>query len=470
MPSTEEGFADLRGPDPHARRRLELLSAYARGAFKLLPELLGIPWLPAPALRALVRRRRRSLVTRAFRDVPFYRDAFRSAGFAAADLGRSDNFAKLPLLTKEHLLSAGGALFSAGAAPRGQLLTRRSSGSTGAPVVVYFDPLREAPRRAQELRMLSSHGVRPRHIQLILDAPAHLPPKPFFLQRMGLWRRVPYPVHLSSEEALDEIERMQPEVIHGVLAGVRMLALAAEARGGLEHRPHRVFCRGELLDAQTRWFIENALGAPLVDFYATEETGIVAWECPSGSGYHVDSDLVHVEVLQEDGTTAAPGQVGELVLTNLFQHTMPIIRYRVGDMGALSPTPCPCGRGLPLLTELQGRRLDFIVTPGGKLHDPFRVMAVFEHVSGVRWFRVQQQSVERLVIQLGFDSELSRKQREHVQAQLRLGFERLFQEPITLEFEDAGQFQVPMGTKAPLVRGLGLSLEQLAEKGYRFRI
>ena len=261
-----------------------------------------------------------------------------------------------------------------------------------------------------------------------------------------------------------------PKSFTACWAGVRMLALAAEARGGLEHRPHRIFSRGEVLDAQTRWFIENALGAPLVDFYATEETGIVAWECPSGSGYHVDSDLVLVEVLREDGSTAAPGEVGELVLTNLFQHTMPIIRYRVGDMGALNATGCPCGRSLPLLTELQGRRLDFIVTPGGKLHDPFRIMAIFEHVSGVRWFRVQQPSIERLVVQLGFDAELTPEEREHVRMQLHQGFERLFQEPIKLDFEDVGEFQVPMGTKAPLVKGLGLSLEQLAEKGYRFRI
>ncbi|MEZ4223115.1 MAG: hypothetical protein R3B13_19385 [Polyangiaceae bacterium] len=445
------------------------MQAYLRGATRILPELLGAPWLPASAIQALNRRRRMELVRRAFRDVPHYRRSFSEAGITERDLLEPRTFERLPYLTKEDLRT-GDELLSRRAAPKSQLLARRSSGSTGAPVVVYFDPLRELQRRAQELRMLFSHGVRPWHRQLVLDAPAHLPPKPFLVQRLGLWRRIPYPVALSQDDALQFIAERRAEVIHGVLAGVRMLALAAEARGGLGYRPHRIFTRGEVLDAHSRWFVENALGARLVDFYATEETGIIAWECPTGAGYHVDSDLVHLEVLRADGSPAAAGEMGEVVLTNLFQHTMPIIRYRVGDMAALSARACECGRNLPLLERLHGRRLDFIVTPSKQLHDPFRVMAIFESVAAVRWFRVEQQRIDALDVFLAFDPGAGAVERKATERELRAGFASLLGSDVTLRFEEQREFSAQVGEKAPLVRGLGLSLEQLVDDGYQFRI
>ncbi|MBK7579794.1 MAG: phenylacetate--CoA ligase family protein [Myxococcales bacterium] len=456
------------GPDPHARSASELGLAYARGAGTLLPQLLGNPWLPKPVLRRLVERRRGRILRHAMENVPHYRDAFAAAGLSRTQLADPELFAEVPFLEKRHVKDCTEQLIWPEVA-RAHLLERKSSGSTGSPVRVYFDPVAELPRRVQELRFLTAHGCRPRHTQMILDAPAHLAPKAFLPQRLSLWRREPYPWWMTPEAAIDEINRRQPDVFHGVLAGVRMLALAIEAAGGLEYRPFRVVTKGELLDPSTRWFIENAFGAKVVDFYATEETGIIAWECPSGGGgYHIDSDFNFVEIVRPDGSLAEPGEVGEVVLTNLYQRAMPIIRYRVGDLAALSPEPCACGRSLPLLRQLRGRKLDFLVTPAGELHDPFRVMAVMEQVQNVRWFRVIQTALERVEVRVGWETDASPATRGAVTTQIQAGLRELLGEGMQIDVVTLDEFRVEIGEKAPLVKGLpGQELQALAERGYK---
>lgn len=455
------------GPDPHARPLVELAGAYARGASGLLPQVLGNPWLPHKALLRLVERRRARILSHAFENVPHYREKFRAAGLGARQLADPKAFAEVPFLEKRHVKDETEQLIWP-EVDRAHLLERKSSGSTGSPVRVYFDPVAELPRRVQELRFLTAHGFRPWHTQMILDAPAHLAPKPFLPQRLSVWRREPYPWWLTPKEAIAEINQKQPDLFHGVLAGIRMLALAIEAEGGLAYRPFRVVTKGELLDPNTRWFIENAFGAKIIDFYATEETGIIAWECPTGSGYHIDLDFNFVEVVRPDGTPAEPGEVGEVVLTNLYQRAMPIIRYRVGDLAALSPEPCACGRGLPLLRQLRGRKLDFLITPGGALHDPFRVMAVMERVSHVRWFRVIQTALERVEVRVGWERDASPALRADVTAAIQGGLHDLLGRDVSVDVVTVDEFRVEIGEKAPLVKGLpGQELAALAERGYK---
>lgn len=455
------------GPDPHARPFAELARAYARGAAGLLPQVLGNAWLPAPALRRLVEARRARILRHAAENVPHYREKFRAAGLGVRRLADPRAFAEVPFLEKRHVKDETEALLWP-AVNRTTLLERKSSGSTGSPVRVYFDPVAELPRRVQELRFLTAHGFRPWHTQMILDAPAHLAPQPFLPQRLRVWRREAYPWWLAPEQAIAEVDRRQPDWFHGVLAGIRMLALAIEAAGGLAYRPFRVVTKGELLDPSTRWFIENAFGAKIVDFYATEETGIIAWECPRGGGYHVDEDFNFVEVVRPDGSPAEPGEVGEVVLTNLYQRAMPIIRYRVGDLAALHAEPCACGRSLPLLSQLRGRKLDFLITPSGALHDPFRVMAVMERVAHVRWFRVLQTALERVEVRVGWEREASPAARADVTAAIQGGLRELLGEEMRVDVVTVDEFRVEIGEKAPLVKGLpGQELAALAERGYK---
>lgn len=384
-------------PDPHARPVADLLRAYGRGALSIGPQILGNPWLPRAALERLALARLRKLVAHAIREVPFYARHF--AGIDPRDLRAPTDVARLPFLTRPLVREAGDDLLARGADKR-CLLERRSSGSSGNPIVTYFDPLAELPRRVQEVRFMLANGVRPWDRQLVFGDPSHGVPGPFAPQKLGLWRRELFASWLPPEEALAQLRDRRPEIIQGTLSNLRLLATYAHQSHGLGYAPRLLIAKGEPIDVVARELIESALGAPVIDCYASEETGIIAWQCPSGDGHHIDVDLVWVDVVNADGSPCRPGQTGELVLTNLYQKVMPFIRYRVADLGAIADEPCSCGRTLPLLRRMQGRKMELVQTPAGQAIHPMALMSVMESVGGVRSYRVAQPGVGKLELRV----------------------------------------------------------------------
>jgi phenylacetate-CoA ligase len=457
------------GPDPHARPLDQLIRAYGMGALSTAPQTLLNPRLPRAALDRLTFRRIRATIQHAMAHVPFYRDHFAAAGVRPDELVGPAEVARVPLLTKPLLRANSHRMLADNAPPREELLERSSSGSSGSPVSLLFDPLRELPRRIQELRLLTAHGFRPWHVQLVFDHPGHMAPGKFFPQRLGLWRREVFPCWLPIEDALVLIRELQPEILHGVLSSLRMLSLAVKARQPLPYRPKLIVSKGELLDPGTRALIEGTLGAKQADYYATEETGIIAWECPSGSGYHIDQDFVYVETVRADGTPTEPGESGEIVLTNLYMRAMPFIRYRVGDLGTLSPDPCPCGRSLPLLKNLLGRRLDLIVTPSGEIHQPFALMVAMEGVPEVRRYRIQQKALDHILAEVCWESGLGDDTVREARARIVAAMHERLGEQIRIEVQEVADFEHGLGEKFPLVRGLGQSVDQLSNTKYHFR-
>jgi phenylacetate-CoA ligase len=135
----------------------------------------------------------------------------------------------------------------------------------------------------------------------------------------------------------------------------------------------------------------------------------VAFECHTHEGLHVSSEHVICEILT-NGEPAAPGEVGDVVLTDLDNRAMPFIRYAPGDMAAWSPQACSCGRGLPLLQSLAGRRTDVIVGPSGQAAHGIlfsRALAQLNWFGDyqVRQFQVVQTSPEVLTIRLVAQTE-----------------------------------------------------------------
>lgn len=454
------------GPNPHAQRGGALAVAYAAGLGAVLPQILGNPWLPSKILRSLALRRFRAIVRHAKETAPFYAEHF--AALDPASVRDERDLDRVPALTKALLRENASRLRSSHAPDERLLLERQSSGSSGSPVKIHFDPMKELPRRLQELRLLTAHGYKPWDLQLIFDNPTHVPKEKMFPQKLGLLRREMFPIFASAEEAVAEVDRRRPEILHGVLSGIRMLAIALRRFGPLSFRPKLVVTKGELLDPLSRSLIESAFGAKVADYYATEETGIIAWECPSGSGYHVDTDLVYLEIVDEAGRAVPPGTPGEICLTNLYMRAMPIIRYRVGDVGVLSPDPCPCGRGLPVLKKLEGRKLDVIVTPEREVHHPFGLIAKLEDCEGLEMFRLVQPSVDRLEVHVKWEPAMRLSKEEAARAVLQNLRDRLGPS-IAIDVVEIGDLKQHFAQKFPLVKGLGLSAEAIADGGYAFR-
>lgn len=193
------------------------------------------------------------------------------------------------------------------------------------------------------------------------------------------------------------------------------LELVAEEmlRTGLQMRtpPRLIAPRGEILSSRTRQLLRDAFQCTVADFFSCEEVGNVAWECPHHEGiYHINTDTCLVEILDDQGQRVPDGIEGDVVVTNLFNWTMPFIRYELGDRATLrktSETICSCGHGGPMMKILAGRADDFIHLPSGRRVSPRTILGLVYKASQrgpdltsyyLSRFRVEQTALDSIQV------------------------------------------------------------------------
>ncbi|MGH7510477.1 MAG: phenylacetate--CoA ligase family protein [Gemmatimonadales bacterium] len=283
------------------------------------------------------------------RSVPFYR----SAEWQHAD---PRSLRSWPVLDRGGIQAHGRDLL---ALPVPRHYYRSTSGSTGQPLTVGVDGKAAAWAWATEYRGLSWHGIGlgARNVKL-----GHIPES-----RFADWvrnRDFRWTGDMSSaklDEVVDLIRRVRPAYVWGYVSA--LVELARHARGSGKLVPYaKVF--GEKLFPSQRDEIEEGLGARVIETYGCNETGTAAYECPSGS-LHVFAEHVEVEVVN-NGEPVEPGETGDILLTCLTNRVMPLIRYRVGDRGRVSPVPCACGRPHPVIAGIDGRIGDVLYAADGR--------------------------------------------------------------------------------------------------------
>jgi len=165
----------------------------------------------------------------------------------------------------------------------------------------------------------------------------------------------------------------------------------------------------EGLSTCERQAIHAMFGCPVFNRYASQEFGVLAQEC-SHLRLHLNTASYVFELLALDNDRPVPpGQPGRVVVTDLFSHAMPLIRYDLGDLAVLEATRCPCGRPTPALTELQGRLVETIFDTRGRRLSPFILVNNLREVDGITQFRFIQRAVNSyelvLVTAPGFSQE-----------------------------------------------------------------
>jgi phenylacetate-coenzyme A ligase PaaK-like adenylate-forming protein len=362
-------------------------------------------------LASVAHRRLSRLLLHAAIQNPFHARRFQDVGIEWADpILQRDPYAALaalPPVSKLELRFAGPK-----ALDRGRLaadwLSSASSGSTGEPFRVYYEPRAWARlKHLVKLRARRACGVGMTDRIALLDT---TPPR--WSLRWGRWSRIS--VLQPAARMAHAISSFSPTVLYGLpsalLEAARMLELR---RDRLEVRA--IFTSGELLDRSTRQMLNNAYGAPVYDIYGTSETKEVAWQCRHG-GMHLNADVIHLEVLDDLGRVVPAGVEGDLVATVLVNRAMPLLRYRTGDRGALLAGSCACGRASPLMGVVTGRAADVLVLRGGHRISPYALTCALERVGGVHRYQVSQLDPARLRVRAMLESAVDR---ERVATQMR---------------------------------------------------
>jgi phenylacetate-CoA ligase len=366
-----------------------------RKTFRFWRELNRLQWRSPADLRALQAVKLRRLLGLAAARCPYY-----GAQFAACsvDVEQEDPFAilaRLPLLDKAAIRTHRERLTDP-TSPHG-VLTASTGGSTGEPLTFHFDRQRVGYDKAARMRTHEWFGVRPGDRELYLwGAPAELS-KQDHLRR---WRDgVTNDLLLSAfnlspsvmRAYLERLERFNPAAVFGYPSSVALLCEFARSIGRQVRPPalRAVFASGEVLDATQRQTIADYFQVPVVNGYGSREAGFLAHECPAGA-MHVMAENIVLEVVGADGVPVAVGEPGEIVVTHLDAYAMPLIRYRTEDMGRLLPGVCSCGRGLPLMDVVAGRRTDHLVAPDGTLKHALSLIYVLRELDSVRRFQIHQ--------------------------------------------------------------------------------
>ena len=248
----------------------------------------------------------------------------------------------------------------------------------------------------------------------------------------------------------------QPDYFYGYVSMLAELARwYLETRRQLEVPPKAVITTSEVLSPDDRVAIESAFQCRVYNEYGCGELGTIAHECEHGR-LHTSDENMFVEILEGDRPCAL-GEKGEIVVTDLRNTALPLIRYRTGDFGALSDALCPCGRGLGVLETVYGRAYDFIETPDGRRFHAEFLIYIFEEAKrqdmGIAQFRVVQEAVDRLQVFVvpsisGFgasqEERLLRRMRQLLGDDLKLGVQRVSK----LERESSGKMRVIVGLES----------------------
>lgn len=350
-------------------------------------------WLSPEELFAQQARQLRLLLAHAGEQVPFYRQRFADAGIDPAAEVTRETFARLPVLGREELQAAGEAVHAA-VLPKshGKRYAIETSGSTGRAVRLIGTEVTALFWRACVMR---EHFWQQRDLGGKLGAirwarkGVAMAPDGSRGESWGAASGSIYPtgpavmLNVASElhEQVDWVLRERPDYLISFPSNLMALARYCLERQIALPNLKQVMAVGETVTGQARDLVRQAWGVPLKDSYSCEEAGYLAIQCPEHEVYHVQSENVLLEVVDDDGRPCAPGEIGRVLVTSLHNFATPLIRYHLGDYAEVG-APCACGRGLPVIERVLGRQRNRLALPDGSTvfpyfgnHDDYKAIA-----------------------------------------------------------------------------------------------
>lgn len=378
----------------------------------------------------------------AYATVPYYRAAWDSAGVRPEEVKSLADLESFPVLTKADIRRHERSLISS-EFDIGKLRLKRTSGSTGVPLNIYIDESAVRWKAACTLRSDEWSGWRlGQRVAKVWGNPdyRHFGFKGrlrnYFFDRAVYLDTLNLNDHRIAEFT-GTIRRHRPGLIFGHAHSLYLLALSLKKNNVRDIRPGGIISTAMLLHDWQRAVIEQVFSCPVTNRYGCEEVSLIASECEEHSGLHVNADSILTEM---DGST------GQLLVTDLTNRAMPLIRYRIGDVVVPSSRVCPCGRGLPLIERVEGREADYVLTPSGQLISGISLTENFALlIPGTAQIQIVQESLAALHIRLvpdaDFGPESRRKIAELVRDTFGLGVQHEIELVEAIPQEPSGKYR-----------------------------
>lgn len=382
-----------------------LLKHWRPSGQRYLEELRKYEFAPLEAIEAIQATKLRAVVEHAAKHVPYYRTLFKNCALQPEDIRSTKDFELIPTLSKSTLQKSCDALIAENR-DRTSGQWNASGGSTGKPVQ-FFQDAEYWDRAFASLSFVESWwGIRPGdRTASIWGADRDIPEQNWKERLYGEIQQLRVCNAFALTEPMMEkfaamLVNWQPRHIIGYASALEVFAKFLLERGTFPIRPVAIKTTADVLSEDRRNTIERAFGCPVYNFYGSREINNLAVECPARQGLHVNALNRYIEIVDDEGKAVPPGVPGRILLTDLTNSFMPLLRYEIEDIGSWTGKACACGRPFPLIARVWGRSSDFIVAPEGKLIHSVFFTHLFYDMPDVALFQINQTDLENVTVYL----------------------------------------------------------------------
>jgi phenylacetate-CoA ligase len=387
-------------------------------------------WLPFSMQRRFAEKRIIRQVCRAYRSVPYYKIKYDKKGVDISSIRTLKDLKKLPFLTKNEVREQFPEGIVAKGVDRKRCHFSATTGSTGKSLPFLYSPATYAFYLATSVRVYTMIGFRPWHKSVYIKyTPVSSPGLgPFF-------RKAHIPSINTAQEQIEKLKKESPDLLIGYASIILEIAQNVTKEDLRYIKPKFISVNSEISTMEQRSFISDVFSCPVFDEYSTEETWMIASQC-SKQNYHLFTDNVWVEFLDNKGNDVPSGEIGEMVITTMRSPAMPFLRYKIGDLGRYSDKKCSCNIGFPLLETFEGRSDDSFILPSGKIVSSLKILNTFtmfikKYLHLMEEFKVIQKKKELVVIELVKGKEFNGKYFQELVDKLHV----IFDEPVTILVE-----------------------------------
>lgn len=367
-------------------------------------------WSSLDELRSLQLTELGKLLQHAYTHTPYYRKRFQERGLAPEHIRTLEDLRRLPLLTRDEATLCFEERKSCAGLP---LIDKATSGTTGQPLVFAYDRGSEYWRQAIKLRGYGWAGYRPGDRSMhFWGSPVLQPPPAARRAKASLdhWLKREHYVDCTDRserrlaEVVGELRRLRPSVLVCYAQAGAALARYINQEGSRDWPDIAVISAAERLFPTDREALTQAFGPGVFETYGNREVMLIAAECDAHQGMHLSDEnlIVEVVVRGEHERPAEPGELGEVVVTDLHNYGVPFIRYLTGDLAiAAAPGSCACGRMLGRLERVEGRTTETLRDGEGRAVSGLFFNVLFAALAHrVRGFQVVQRRDRAIELKL----------------------------------------------------------------------
>ena len=368
----------------------------------------------------------KSVVKFAYQTVPLYHRKYKQAGVHPSDIQNTADIHKLPFITKDDLRVNSAEDIIPQGRNQSDFFHLSTSGSTGKPVFVYWDSFSAIKSLEGYVRILKAYGGKwsKSRIALVIDLePGSIENTmfssslPSFLRKIIPMNNIRY-VHIGEkpETIIQKLSDFSPEFLGSDPNMLRKIAVLKNQGLGKDLNPQCIFSGGSMLDDYTKNYVQQVFSTKMMNIYGATEAGPLAFQCFKDSSYHIHSDYVFMEFLDDNQTPVQLNTPGSLVVTKLYGSGTPIIRYTgIEDYITPTDTQTSCGITTQMISQIEGRKADMIKLPNDSLLSPLTLTGIPAKIMEkyntykIKQFQIIQHKKDYVECILVFDKQLKDK-------------------------------------------------------------